>query len=71
MADKNHIHHKLMRSGLNQHQALIAILLMTVVIYAMNYLLLPTLSSTLIIAIDILFFLLVNMGINLRMKSAS
>ena len=70
-ADKNHIHHKLMKSGLNQHQALIAILLMTVVIYAMNYLLLPTLSSTLIIAIDILFFLLVNMGINLRIKSAS
>ena len=37
----------------------------------MNSLLFPTLSSTLIIGIDILIFLLVNMVINLRMKPAS
>ena len=70
-ADKNHIHHKLMRTGLNQHQALVVILLLTIVIYVMNSLLFPTLSSTLIIGIDILIFLLVNMVINLRMKPAS
>jgi UDP-N-acetylmuramyl pentapeptide phosphotransferase/UDP-N-acetylglucosamine-1-phosphate transferase len=68
-ADKNHIHHKLMRSGMNQYQTLAAILLLTVAIYAINYLLYPTLSSTIIIGIDILLYLLVNTVINLRIKS--
>ena len=70
-ADKNHIHHKLMRTGLNQHQALACILLLTVVVYAMNYVLYPTLSSTIIIGIDVLLYVLVNLGINLKMKTAS
>ena len=70
-ADKNHIHHKLMRTGLNQHQALAFILLMSVVIYAMNYRLYPMLSSTIIIGIDILLYLLVNIAINLRIKAIS
>ena len=70
-ADKNHIHHKLMRTGMNQHQALACILLLTVVVYAMNYMLYPTLSSTIIVGIDVLLYVLVNICINLKMKAAS
>ena len=70
-ADKNHIHHKLMRAGLNQHQALVFILVMSVAIYAINYVLYPILSSTIIIGIDILLYLVVNLLINLRIKAIS
>ena len=70
-ADKNHIHHKLMRAGLNQHQALACILLLTAVVDALNYVLYPTLSTTIIISIDILLYLLVNIGINVRITVAS
>ena len=70
-ADKNHIHHKLMRAGLNQHQALACILLLTAVVYALNYVLYPTLSTTIIIGIDVLLYVLVNIGINVRIKPAS
>jgi UDP-N-acetylmuramyl pentapeptide phosphotransferase/UDP-N-acetylglucosamine-1-phosphate transferase len=68
-ADKNHIHHKLMRAGLTQHQALAVILLITIGIYAINYMLYPTLSSTVIVGIDTLIYIMVNITINLRIKS--
>ena len=57
-ADKNHIHHKLMQAGLNQHQALAIILLITIIIYITNYTLYPTLSSTAIVGIDTLIYII-------------
>lgn len=68
-ADKNHIHHKLMRAGLTQHQALAVILLIIIGIYAINYMLYPALSSTTIVGIDTLIYIMVNITINLRIKS--
>jgi UDP-N-acetylmuramyl pentapeptide phosphotransferase/UDP-N-acetylglucosamine-1-phosphate transferase len=70
-ADKNHIHHKLMRAGLNQHQTLAVILLLTISIYALNYLLYPTFSSTAIVAINTLIYILVNIAINHSIKSVT
>ena len=70
-ADKNHIHHKLMRVGLSQHQALAFILSFSVVVYAINYLLYGHLSSTIIVIIDILLYILVNTAINFRIKVLS
>ena len=70
-ADKNHIHHKLMRAGLSQHQTLVCILLLTFLVYAVNYVLYPTLSSTIIIGIDVLLYILVNISINFRIKAVS
>ena len=70
-ADKNHIHHKLMRAGLSQHQALAFILFFSVVVYAINYLLYGQLSSTIIVIIDILLYILVNTAINFRIKALS
>ena len=68
-ADKNHIHHKLMRAGLNQHQALAIILLITLFIYVINYTLYPNLSSTAIVGFDTLIFIIANISIDLRIKS--
>ncbi len=68
-ADKNHIHHKLMRTGLNQHQALICILLLVVWFIAMNAMLYTVLSTTIIIIIDVALYSVVNVFINLRMRT--
>lgn len=71
-ADKNHIHHKLMRMGMTQHQALCTILLLAVSYIAMNGLMFWWgLSFTVILAADVLLFCLVIMGINHRTKVAA
>ena len=67
-ADKNHIHHKLMRSGLSQHQALAFILILAGVYGAVNYTLYPLINPTWLLAIDIVLYCLVNICINLKMK---
>ena len=69
-ADKNHIHHKLMRAGLNQHGALAVILTLAVAYILLNAALYRVMTPTVIIVIDIVLYCLVNMGINLKMKEA-
>lgn len=68
-ADKNHIHHKLMRTGLNQHQTLFVIILLDVWYIVMNGLLYMVLQPTFIVIIDIVLYSLVNMFINMKMKA--
>ena len=68
-ADKNHIHHKLMRTGLNQHQTLVVILLLALWYIAMNGLLYMVLHPTFIVIIDIVLYSLVNVFINMKMKA--
>lgn len=55
-ADKNHIHHKLIRAGLTQHQALAAILATAVLFIICNISLISLYSQTTIICIDILLW---------------
>lgn len=70
-ADKNHIHHKLMRTGMTQHQTLISILMLAVVYIVINYILyVLTISSTYIVFIDIVLFCLINVYINFKMKAS-
>ena len=64
-ADKNHIHHKLMRAGLNQHQALIVILLFSVLFMAVNILLSIVLDFSYIIFIDVIIWLLFHYVLNI------
>lgn len=66
-ADKNHIHHKLMRTGLTQHQVLGAILLLAVVYIVMNSLLYMVVPTTVILIVDIAVYCLVNMVINKKL----
>ena len=69
-ADKNHIHHKLMRSGFNQHQALGCILLMALFFIVINYLLAKAgLYFSVIVIIDIISWIAFNMLINMRIRS--
>jgi len=56
--DKNHIHHKLMRCGHTQHQALVIILLLALTLSAVNFTMnyLMHIHTTVIVLIDIVFF---------------
>ena len=67
-ADKNHIHRKLMRTGLNQHQTLVVILLLAVWYIVMNVLLYMVLPITVIVIADILLYCIVNLCINGKLK---
>lgn len=67
-ADKNHIHHKLLRAHLNQHQALVVILTLSLVFIAINMILSPWLPITAIAVFDLLLFATINMIINLLIK---
>ncbi len=70
-ADKNHIHHKLMRMGLTQHQTLVFILAMALGFIGLNYILHGMISSTEIIIIDVLLYTIVNLIINYKIKTAA
>lgn len=62
--DKNHIHHKLLRAGLSQHQALSVIIVLALCIIGTNILLMPMLNTTWIVGIDILLYWLFNVAVN-------
>ncbi len=70
-ADKNHIHHKLMRAGLTQHQTLAFILIMALCYILVNSLLYPLVSVTVIVLIDIFLYCMVNFCINSKTKAAA
>jgi UDP-N-acetylmuramyl pentapeptide phosphotransferase/UDP-N-acetylglucosamine-1-phosphate transferase len=70
-ADKNHIHHKLMRAGMSQHQALLFILTYIIGICIFNANLYPAISVTTILLADIIIYLAVNIGINFLIKRKS
>ena len=69
-ADKNHIHHKLMRSGMDQHHALICTLTVSLLFTTINIMLnkLCGASLTLIIIIDVVLFITLNYTVNLRIR---
>lgn len=68
-ADKNHIHHKLLRAGLNQHQALIVILVLALCFIVLNISLFFFTDITLIIAIDVVCYILFHQVLNQRLKA--
>ena len=57
-ADKTHIHHLLMQSGLNMTQTFVAIIGFFLFICGINYILYPIISSTLILGLDIIMYAL-------------
>ena len=67
-ADKNHIHHKLMRFGLTQHQTLCAILALSVLFIFLNQLLLHFIGLTLMVGTDIAIWALLNYSLNLGIR---
>ena len=67
-ADKNHIHHKLMRAGLSQHQTLLCILGLALSLVIVNILLINTAYFSVIVIINIILWILFNMIVNHRIK---
>lgn len=63
-ADKNHIHHKLMRLGLTQHQTLLTILGLAVLFICMNLLLWQFCYMSILICVDIVVWLLWDFFLN-------
>ena len=56
-ADKNHIHHKLMRAGLNQHQTLVTILLLAIGYIFVNICLWTFCDLTVLVVADVIVWL--------------
>lgn len=67
-ADKRHIHHKLLRMGLSQHRALVAILLLQIFFVLINTLMSGVVDITLIVLIDILLFMAFHFAVNAGIK---
>lgn len=67
-ADKSHIHHKLLRTGMGQHTALAVILTLALLFMALNTLLYPNLDVTVIVAIDVAVYTLFHLLTNIFIK---
>lgn len=63
-ADKNHIHHKLMRTGLSQHQTLGVIVSISLFYILLNLPLFYFIGITYIIILDIVCYILIHIVIN-------
>jgi len=62
--DRSHIHHKLLDLGLRESTALVMLLCMSSGLFAVNYLLMGVLNSSLIFAIDVALWIILNMYIS-------
>lgn len=67
-ADKNHIHHKLMATGMNQHKALLTILGLALGFICLNFLMYNLTNITIILLADIAIYTLFNILVNLNIK---
>lgn len=65
LADKNHIHHKLLRTGLSGTMTMIAILIMSIAFIAINYFVASYISQTLMIIVDVILYVAVQYTINI------
>lgn len=65
IADKNHIHHKLLRAGLNPRCTLISILLFSLAIITLNLILADSISQTFLLMTDVLLFIGAQIVINI------
>ncbi len=67
-ADKNHIHHKLMRAGMSQHQALVTILALSLFYIAFNHITYNFLYFSSIAVLDILIWIVFHTIVNIVIK---
>jgi UDP-GlcNAc:undecaprenyl-phosphate GlcNAc-1-phosphate transferase len=63
-ADKNHIHHKMMKMGLSMHQTLVAIICLALFFILANSILYPTIGITWVFIIDVCLYTCVHVAIN-------
>ena len=70
-ADKNHIHHKLMKTGMTQHQALGSIIFLALLIDIVNYCLFTQIGGTLTLLVDIIIYIILNFCVNYKKHETS
>lgn len=63
-ADKRHIHHKLLRTGMSQHKALAVILALQLCFVLLNVALVQRVQITILVVIDIAAFTIFNIAVN-------
>lgn len=64
LPDKNHIHHKLLRTGMNAYMTMITLLTISVILIVVNYLMASYISQSVMIIADIVMFILMHLIIN-------
>lgn len=71
MADKRHIHHKLMNMGLSQRKTLIVIIVLALFYVALNIMLLEITTNTFVFFTDVFVYIIFNFAINKKTLKAS
>ena len=66
--DKNHIHHKVMRAGFSQHQALGIIVSLALAFILINLTVYKYLDYTLTVLLDIVIYIVFNLCLNAAIK---
>lgn len=64
IADKNHIHHKMLRAGLTQHQALCVILALALLFIAMNSFIAKFTTLNIIVLVDVIVWTAFHIGLD-------
>lgn len=64
LPDKNHIHHKLLRTGLNKMQTMASLLCISVFMVVINMIISKHINCNLVIIIDLVFWTAINVVIN-------
>ena len=68
LPDKNHFHHKLLRTGLTPRMVMVTILFISLAFVALNRLLVGTLGLTWLLILDIALWTLMQLGINAAIR---
>lgn len=63
--DKNHIHHKLLRTGMGAKMTMMFLLMISLAIIIINYIMADFISQTLMILADIVIFVIMHLVINI------
>ena len=64
LPDKNHLHHKLLRTGMRPRMVLVAILFIALFFIGLNWLLVDHIGITALLLLDIVLWILLQMFIN-------
>lgn len=68
-ADKSHIHHKLLRTGMSQHKVLITIYSIVLFFIVLNYVMSSVINITIIVVLDIILWTSFNLWLDKKIKA--
>ena len=68
LPDKNHFHHKLLRTGMRPRQVMVSILFIALFFILLNWQLEKVLGMTWLLVVDIVLWILLQLGINEGIK---